>query len=96
VAEGPNEQSHLVSYYQAQRGITLHHADPRELKLVDGEVYYEDTVVDVAYRDYELRDLLALEREHGQTLYGIRTLFRRTAWCRRSRATSITRRASRC
>jgi len=76
VAEGPNEQSHLVSYYQSQRGITLHHADPRELKLVDGEVYYEDTVVDVAYRDYELRDLLALEREHGQTLDGIRTLFR--------------------
>ena len=66
VAEGPNEQSHLVSYYQSQRGITLHHADPRELRLVDGEVYYEDTVVDVAYRDYELRDLLALEREHGQ------------------------------
>ena len=43
---------------------------------MDGEVYYEDTVVDVAYRDYEIRDLLALEREHGQTLDGIRTLFR--------------------
>jgi carboxypeptidase Taq len=76
VAEGPNEQSHLVSYYQSQRGISLQHADPRELRLVDGEVYYEDTVVDVAYRDYEIRDLLALEREQGRPLDGIRTLFR--------------------
>jgi carboxypeptidase Taq len=76
VAEGPNEQSHLVSYYQSQRGITLHHADPRELRLDEGEVYYEDTMVDVAYRDYEIRDLIALEREHGRPLDGIRTLFR--------------------
>jgi len=76
VAEGPNEQSHLVSYYQSQRGITLRHADPTELRLEDGEVYYEDSVVDVAYRDYEIRDLLALEREQGRKLDGIRTLFR--------------------
>ncbi|HEY5553126.1 MAG TPA: hypothetical protein VIK52_14630, partial [Opitutaceae bacterium] len=76
VAEGPNEQSHLVSYYKAQRGITLHHADPRELRLVGDEVYYEDTRVDVAYRDYEIRDLLALEREQGGPLQAIRALFR--------------------
>ncbi len=75
VAEGPNEQSHLVTYYRAQRGIDLRHADPRELRLVDGEVYYEDTVVDVAYRDYEIRDLLALEREERKPLDAIRALF---------------------
>jgi carboxypeptidase Taq len=75
VAEGPNEQSHLVTYYRAQRGIDVRHADPRELRLVDGEVYYEDTVVDVAYRDYEIRDLLALEREEGKPLDAIRALF---------------------
>lgn len=75
VAEGPNEQSHLVTYFRTQRGIDVRHADPRELTLVDGEVYYEDTVVDVAYRDYEIRDLLSLERELGKPLEAIRTLF---------------------
>jgi len=76
VAEGPEEQSHLVAYFRAHRNIELTHADPRELRLVGDEVYYEDTRVDVAYRDYELRDLLALEAEHGQKLDAIRALFR--------------------
>ena len=76
VAEGPNEQSHLVEYYRSRRNITLHHADPRELRVVGDEVYYEDTAVDVAYRDYEIRDLLALEREEGRRLEAIRALFR--------------------
>ncbi|HVY65486.1 MAG TPA: carboxypeptidase M32 [Gammaproteobacteria bacterium] len=76
VAEGPEEQSHLVEYFRARRGIELTHADPRELRLVGDEVYYEDVRVDVAYRDYELRDLLALETEHGTKLDAIRALFR--------------------
>ena len=70
VAEGPDEQSHLVEYYRARRGIELSHADPRELRLVGDDVYYEDVRIDVAYRDYEMRDLLALEQEHGQRLDG--------------------------
>ncbi|HEU4617894.1 MAG TPA: hypothetical protein VFV10_07620, partial [Gammaproteobacteria bacterium] len=76
VAEGPNEQSHLVAYYEAQRGISFFHADPTELRLVGDEVYYEDACIDVAYRDYEIRDLLALEKETGQELAAIRALFR--------------------
>jgi carboxypeptidase Taq len=75
VAEGPEEQSHLVEYYRTRRGIELSHADPRELRLTGGDVFYEDTQIDVAYRDYEMRDLLALEREHGQRLEGMRALF---------------------
>jgi carboxypeptidase Taq len=75
VAEGPEEQSHLVEYFRTRRGIELSHADPRELRLSGGDVYYEDTRIDVAYRDYEMRDLLALEREHGQRLEAIRALF---------------------
>jgi len=75
VAEGPEEQSHLVEYYRTRRGIELSHADPRELRLAGDDVYYEDTRIDVAYRDYEIRDLLALEHEHGQRLEGIRALF---------------------
>jgi carboxypeptidase Taq len=75
IAEGPDEQSHLVEYYRARRGIELVHADPRELRLVGDDVFYEDVRVDVAYRDYEIRDLLALEHEHGQRLDAIRALF---------------------
>ena len=76
VADGPEEQSHLVEYFRARRGIELTHADPRELTLVGDEVYYEDVRIDVAYRDYELRDLLALEREYDRPLHAIRALFR--------------------
>lgn len=76
VAHGPKEQSHLVDYYRAERGAQVCHADPRELRVVDGEVYYEDTRIDVAYRDYEVRDLLALERAEGCTLDAVRLLFR--------------------
>ena len=76
VAEGPEEQSHLVEYFRSRRGIEFTHADPRELRLVGDEVYYEDVCIDVAYRDYEMRDLLALEKEHGRPLDAIRALFR--------------------
>jgi carboxypeptidase Taq len=75
VAEGPDEQSHLVEYYRTRRGIELSHADPRELRLVGDDVYYENVRIDVAYRDYEIRDLLALEQEHGVRLDAIRALF---------------------
>jgi carboxypeptidase Taq len=75
VAEGPDEQSHLVDYYRSQRGIEVTHADPRELTLRGEEIYYEDVPIDVAYRDYEVRDLLALEKEHGRRLDAIRALF---------------------
>lgn len=76
VADGPDEQSHLVEHFRARRGIVLTHADPTELKLVGDEVFFEDTRIDVAYRDYEIRDLLALEKESGLKLDGIRALFR--------------------
>jgi hypothetical protein len=52
------------------------HADPRELEIVDGEVCYEGTVVDIAYRDYEVRDLVQLERDEGVNVDPIRRLFR--------------------
>jgi carboxypeptidase Taq len=76
VSEGPEEQSHLVEYFRARRGIELTHADPTELRLIDGEVFFQDVRIDVAYRDYEIRDLLELEREHGRRLEAIRALFK--------------------
>ena len=75
VAEGPNEQSALAAHCQ-MHGTTAVHADPRELRAAGDEVYYEDTRVDVAYRDYEVRELLDLEAQEGRRLDAMRTLFR--------------------
>lgn len=74
-ADGPAEQAYLAEYYRARFGLTVVHADPNELRLVGDEVYYGDTLVDVAYRDYEIRDVLALE-EDGVDVRPLRALFR--------------------
>lgn len=42
-------------------GIAVWHADPRELRLADGEIYYEDHPIDLIYRDHEINDLAAKE-----------------------------------
>lgn len=74
--EGICEQEPLARYFHERHGMTVVHADPRELFLRDGEVWFEETRVDIAYRDYEVRDLIALETEEGIDLAPIRQLFR--------------------
>ncbi len=76
VHEGPNEQSVLGRHLAEQHGLTIVHADPRELRVEGDEVFYEDVMIDVVYRDFETRDLLALERETGKPLSAMRLLFR--------------------
>ena len=41
------------------------HADPSELTTKNGEVYYEGQMVDLAYRDYMVNDLIELEKSGG-------------------------------
>jgi hypothetical protein len=72
---GPDEQEALAQYFHERHGLKVMHADPRELTLRDGEVYYDDLLVDLAYRDYAVYDLLALERE-GVNVEPMRALFR--------------------
>ena len=74
--DGPNEQSILRQHLAEQHGLVIVHADPRELRVEGDEVYYEDVQIDVAYRDYETRDLVALEQETGRPLEAMRLLFR--------------------
>src|SRR5207248_7872147 len=50
------------------------HADPAELTLRNGEVFYNGDVVDLAYRDYAVSDLIDLERE-GVNVDPMRALF---------------------
>jgi carboxypeptidase Taq len=76
IHEGPDEQAVLREYLQARHGVTIAHADPRELHVDGDEVFYEDIRIDVAYRDYEARELVHLERELGKPLEAMRLLFR--------------------
>jgi hypothetical protein len=72
---GPDEQKALAQYFRDRHGMKIMHADPAELTLRDGEVYYEGEVVGLVYRDYPVYDLLALERQ-GVNIEPMRTLFR--------------------
>jgi hypothetical protein len=60
---GPDEQEALAQYYHDRHGLKLMHADPCELTLRGGEVCYNGDVVDLAYRDYAVSDLLDLRQE---------------------------------
>jgi carboxypeptidase Taq len=75
-AGGSNEQPALMRYLSGKHDGAIVHADPRELRVVGDEVYFEDTRVDIAYRDYELRDLIALGLRHAHDLAAVRLLFR--------------------
>ena len=76
VRQGPEEQSHLRDYLSKRHDLTIAHADPRELRVVGDEVYYEDICIDVAYRDYEVKELVKREQELGKPLDAMRLLFR--------------------
>jgi hypothetical protein len=75
--DGPTEQAALAVYYRERHGLNVLHADPSELCLRDGEVCYDGQPVDLAYRDYEVRDMIALEAEEGLDLRPLRALFKR-------------------
>src|SRR5262249_1246161 len=72
---GPDEQEALAQYYHDRHGLKLLHADPAELSLEGGEVIYDGAVVDLAYRDYAVLDLLNLEKQ-GVNIEPMRLLFR--------------------
>jgi hypothetical protein len=72
--DGPNEQESLGAYYTS-RGYQVFHADPEELYMRRGDVYYENHLIDVAYRDYETRELAEMERE-GANVQPMKQLFR--------------------
>jgi len=71
---GAEEFERLVEYCRAQ-GFKAHYIDPLDLSVNDDEVCYKGVCVDVVYRDYELRELVALERE-GHDLSAVKKLFK--------------------
>jgi len=74
--DGINEQSVLSQYLAKKHNLTITHADPTELRVKGDQVYYGDDCVDVAYRDYEVRDIIELEEELGKPLDAMRQLFK--------------------
>jgi hypothetical protein len=72
---GPDEQEALAAYFHERFGLKVTHADPAELTLKDGEVFYGGDAVDLAYRDYAVADLVALAKE-GVDVAPMRALFR--------------------
>jgi hypothetical protein len=72
---GPDEQEALAEYFHDRYGTRVMHADPAELTLRDGEVFYEGAVVDLVYRDYPVSDLAALAAR-GVDVRPMRELFR--------------------
>ena len=74
--DGINEQAVLCQYLAKRHGLSISHADPTELRVKCDEVFYGDDCIDVAYRDYEMRDIIELEQELGRPLEGMRMLFK--------------------
>jgi hypothetical protein len=74
--DGPVELDPLAEYANDVFGVKIVHADPSELYVRGGEVWYEDTKIDLGYRDYEVRDLIYMEEEEGMDIRPMRILFR--------------------
>lgn len=72
---GVEEQELLQRHFRARYGVEIVHADPRELGVEGGEVVCRGRVIDVAYRDYAVVDLLALSAQGGVDLEPMRRLF---------------------
>jgi hypothetical protein len=72
---GITELPSLVRFFRRQ-GIRAYLADPRELSLERGDVRYRGRIIDIAYRNTELRDLIELEGR-GARLAALRELFKR-------------------
>lgn len=72
---GIDEQEDVARYYHERYGLRVMHADPAELTKEGSEVLYNGQVIDLAYRDYAVCDLLELEKQ-GANIGPMRTLFR--------------------
>ncbi len=72
---GPDEQEALAQHLHDHYHIKVTHADPSELTLQGDEVYCGGDVIDLAYRDYAVADLIDREKQ-GLDTAPMRALFR--------------------
>ncbi|MDA1229888.1 MAG: hypothetical protein O2856_03865 [Planctomycetota bacterium] len=73
---GIDEQEDVARHFYLRHDLKVLHADPRELTIHKGEVCFEGTPIDIAYRDYTVLDMLELEKQ-GHDVRPMRQLFRK-------------------
>jgi hypothetical protein len=73
---GITEYPRLAEYFKS-RGHHAVVADPREIRLQNDELYYRDTVLDVIYRDMDIKQCIELEKTENIDLKPIRKAFER-------------------
>jgi len=71
---GITEYPRLADHFSA-RGHQAVVADPREIRFQNDEFHYRDMVVDVFYRDMDIKQCIALEKSEGIDLRPIRKAF---------------------
>lgn len=71
--EGITEGPSIVEFLRST-GVDISLADPRDLHVKDGELYCKDKIADVVYRNFEIRDIMEMEREGGD-ISGVRHAF---------------------
>lgn len=69
ITEGPYIVEHLRS-----RGVEAYLADPRELYVKERDLFYRDAPVDIVYRNFELDDMIEMER-NGDDVEGVKFAF---------------------
>lgn len=74
-ASGIDEQEDVAQYFHERYGLKVMHADPAELTIEKGEVCHQGDPVDIAYRDYSVLDLIALQ-SRGVDVEPMRLLLR--------------------
>jgi hypothetical protein len=72
--DGPDELAEVARHFRDHFGMAAYHADPSELTLDGDEVRYQGNVIDIAYRDYSVVDLVEIEAE-GIDTAPMRALF---------------------
>lgn len=75
LASGTDEYEHIAEYFK-KKGYKAHVADPRALHIRKGEIYADDTPIDILYRDCELDELIEIE-QGGSALHALRLAFER-------------------
>ncbi len=73
LAEGITEGPYIVEYLRSV-GVNSFYCDPRELHLKGDEVFWRDVQIDIIYRNFELSDMIEMEKE-GADLSAMRLAF---------------------
>lgn len=73
--KGGTVEFEALARHLTAAGLHASAADPRQLRIKRGEVYFRNHVVDLAYRDSELKEFVEMERD-GHDLSAMRRLVR--------------------